>query len=475
MEKVPQTTGPGQNRTENKMGVMPVPKLIFTMSLPMMISMLVQALYNVVDSIFVSQINENALTAVSLAFPVQNLMIAVASGTGVGVNALLSRSLGEKNFDQANKAANNSVLLTALSYLVFLLAGLFGSRAFFSMQTSDPQIIEYGTQYMTIVCTLSFGLFLQVNMERLLQSTGLTIYNMFTQGLGAILNIIFDPILIFGYFGFPKMGVAGAAAATVLGQIVAAALGVFFNFVRNKEITLSIRQMRFDGFTVKSIYIVGVPSILMMSIGSVMTFGMNKILMAFSSTAVAVFGVYFKLQSFFFMPVFGLNNGIVPIIAYNYGARSRKRIMQAIRIGCGTAFIMMLFGFIMFQSIPGTLLGFFNASEDMISMGSIALRIISISYLAAGFSIILGSVFQGLGNGVYSLTVSACRQLLVLLPSAWLLARIFNNVNAVWWSFPIAEIASILMTLILFRRIYNQRIRPLDDYSAIPQPEESSL
>lgn len=475
MEKAPKITGSGQEQTENKMGIMPVPRLIFTMSLPMMISMLVQALYNVVDSIFVSQINENALTAVSLAFPVQNLMIAVASGTGVGVNALLSRSLGEKNFDQVNKAANNSVLLTALSYLVFLLLGLFGSRTFFALQTSDPQIVEYGTQYMTIICTCAFGMFLQINMERLLQSTGLTLYNMFTQGLGAILNIIFDPILIFGYFGFPKMGVAGAAAATVFGQIVAAVLGILFNLIRNKEITLSLKRMRFDGPTVKSIYIVGVPSILMMSIGSVMTFGMNKILMAFTSTAVAVFGVYFKLQSFFFMPVFGLNNGIVPIIAYNYGARSRKRIMQAIRIGCCAAFIMMLFGFIMFQLVPGTLLGFFNASEDMLAMGSIALRIISFSYLAAGFSIMLGSVFQGLGNGVYSLIVSACRQLLVLLPSAWLLARIFNNVNAVWWSFPIAEVASILMTLILFRRIYKQRIRPLDNYDADTLPKESSV
>ncbi len=464
MEKERMTTDTGQNRAENKMGVMPVPRLIFTMSLPMMISMLVQALYNVVDSIFVSQINENALTAVSLAFPIQNLMIAVASGTGVGVNALLSRSLGEKNFKQANKAANNSILLSALSYLVFLFAGIFGSRLFFASQTSDPQIVEYGTQYMTIICTLSFGVFMQVNMERLLQSTGLTLYNMFTQGLGAILNIIFDPILIFGYFGFPKMGVAGAAAATVFGQIVAASLGVFFNLTRNKEIALSPgRILHPDGPTIKSIYLVGVPSILMMSIGSVMTFGMNKILLAFSSTAAAVFGVYFKLQSFFFMPVFGLNNGVVPIIAYNYGARSSKRILQAIKIGCGTAFAFMIFGFCLFQLIPGRLLSLFNASEDMLALGSTALRIISLSYLVSGFSIMLGSVFQGLGNGVYSLTVSVCRQLLVLLPSAWLLARIFGSVDAVWWSFPIAEVASILVTLILYRRIYIQRIRSLDN------------
>jgi putative MATE family efflux protein len=458
MEKDKMTAAPGEMGAENKMGIMPVPKLILTMSLPMMISMLVQALYNVVDSIFVSQINENALTAVSLAFPIQNLMIAVASGTGVGVNALLSRSLGEKNFKQANKAANNSILLTVLSYLVFLLVGLFGSRLFFTAQTSDPEIVEYGVQYMSIICTLSLGVFIQVNMERLLQSTGLTFYNMITQGLGAIINIILDPILIFGYFGLPKMGVAGAAIATVIGQLVGASLGIYFNFRKNKEIHLSPKAMRFDGPTVKAIYIVGVPSILMMSIGSVMTFGMNKILLMFSSTAAAVFGVYFKLQSFFFMPVFGLNNGIVPIIAYNYGAKNKKRIMQAVKIGCCTAFVLMMIGLAIFQMIPGTLLGFFNASDEMLAIGCTALRIISISYLFAGFCIIIGSIFQALGNGVYSLIVSVCRQLLVLLPCAYLLARTFNSVDAVWWAYPISEVVSIIVSLILFRRIYRAKI-----------------
>lgn len=452
---------PVQPQKENKMGVMPIPKLLLTMSLPMVISMLVQALYNIVDSIFVSQINENALTAVSLAFPIQNLMIAVATGTGVGVNALLSRSLGEKNFSQANKAANNSILLSIVSYLVFALIGVFGARPFFMTQTSDPQIIEYGCQYMSIVCIFSFGLFIQINMERLLQSTGLTVYTMLTQGTGAILNIIFDPILIFGKFGFPKMGVAGAAAATVFGQIVAMILGIYFNFFKNKEIKLSLRRMRFDGKTVKNIYIVGIPSILMMSIGSVMTFGMNKILLAFSSTAAAVFGVYFKLQSFFFMPVFGLNNGMVPIIAYNYGARRRQRILHTIRLSCAAAVCLMLCGLAVFNLIPDVLLGFFNASDDMLAIGCPALRIISISYIFAGFCIVIGSVFQALGNGVYSLATSVCRQLCVLLPAAWILARTFG-LDAVWWSFPIAEIASVTLTLILFQRIYRQKLQGLD-------------
>lgn len=455
-----QKTAINQSQKENKMGTMPIPRLLVSMSLPMIISMLVQALYNVVDSIFVSQINENALTAVSLAFPIQNLMIAVASGTGVGVNALLSRSLGEKNYEQANRAANNSVLLTLCSYAVFALVGIFGSRLFFASQTTDSQIQEYGFQYMSIICTLSFGVFAQVNMERLLQSTGLTFYNMITQGTGAIINIIFDPILIFGYFGFPKMGVAGAAAATVFGQIVAMLLGIYFNFKKNTEIKLSLKRMRFHGPTVKMIYIVGIPSILMMSIGSIMTFGMNKILLMFSSTAAAVFGVYFKLQSFFFMPIFGMNNAIVPVIAFNYGARNKKRIMDSMRLGCIAAFVMMMLGLIAFNVIPDVLLRFFNASEDMLSIGCKALRTISLSYIFAGFCIVIGSVFQALGNGVYSLIVSVCRQLLVLLPSAWILAQT-AGLDAVWWSFPIAELASIAMSVILFRRIYRQKIQPL--------------
>lgn len=450
----------GEQIQENKMGVMPVPKLLLTMSLPMIISMLVQALYNVVDSIFVSHINENALTAVSLAFPVQNLMIAVATGTGVGINALLSRSLGEKNYKQANKAANNSILLAILGFSVFCLFGIFGAHAFFAAQTDDAQIIEYGVQYLTVVCGLSFGIFMEITMERLLQSTGRTVFTMITQATGALLNIIFDPILIFGYFGFPKMGIMGAAAATVFGQIVAMTLGIYFNLRKNPDIRLSPGEMRPDARTIKSIYAVGVPSILMMSIGSVMTFGMNKILLLFSSTAAAVFGIYFKLQSFFFMPVFGLNNGMVPIIAYNYGARKKDRILHTIRLSCTVAFVIMALGFAVFQLMPETLLHLFNASDNLIAIGCQALRAISWSYFGASIGIVFGSVFQALGNGVYSLIVSVARQLLVLLPAAWILAELFG-LSAVWWSFPIAEVAAVVLSLFLMRRIYRQKIQTI--------------
>ena len=359
-----------KNVKENKMGTMPIPKLLFTMSLPLILSMLVQALYNIVDSIFVAQINENALTAVSLAFPIQNLMIAVASGTGVGVNALLSKSLGEKDMDKVNKAANNGVLLAICSFLAFVVIGLAGSRVFFSAQTTDPEILEYGVRYMTVVCACSLGLFMQIMVERLLQSTGMTIYNMVSQGTGAIVNIILDPVFIFGIGFVPKMGVTGAAVATVIGQFFGMCIGIYFNVKKNKEISLSFKRMRFDKETVKGIYVVGVPSILMMSIGSVMTYGMNKILLGFSSTAAAVFGVYFKLQSFFFMPVFGLNNSLVPIIAFNYGAKNKARIMHTIKLGCGAAVGILVFGALIFQTMPATLLRMFNASEDMIGIGT---------------------------------------------------------------------------------------------------------
>lgn len=460
MEKTNTAGNAGESRKENKMGIMPIPKLLLSMSLPMIISMIVQALYNVVDSIFVSQISENALTAVSLAYPVQNLMIAVASGTAVGVNALLSRSLGEKNYQQVDKTANTSILLAVIGSLVFCLFGLFCSRIFFTIQTNDPEIIEFGVQYMTIICCLSIGVFMQVTLERLLQSTGRTFYTMITQGTGAILNIIFDPILIFGYFGFPKMGVTGAALATVFGQIVAMLLAAWFNIKCNHEIHVHPSHMRLEGKTIKAIYSVGIPSILMMSIGSVMTFGMNKILMVFSSTATAVFGVYFKLQSFFFMPVFGLNNGMVPIIAFNYGARKKDRITHTIRLSCTFAFVMMILGLIAFQLIPDKLLLLFNASDDMIAIGSSALRTISWSYLFAGFCIVFSSVFQALGNGIYSLLISVARQLVVLLPAAFLLSKAFG-LDAVWWSFPIAEIASITLSVVFFKQIYKNKIQIL--------------
>lgn len=442
------------------MGYMPIGKLLFGMALPMILSMLVQALYNVVDSIFVAQLNENSLTAVSLAFPVQNLIIAFASGTGVGINALLSRSLGEKNFDRADKAANTGILLNLITAIAFCLFGIFASRFYFSVQTADPELIEYGHQYLSIVCICSFGVFLQITFERLLQSTGKTIYTMFTQGLGAIINIILDPIMIFGLFGFPKMGVAGAALATVTGQIIAMCIGFYFNIKKNTEIHIGRSRLRLHKQTVKAIYQVGVPSIVMMSIGSIMTFGMNKILLMFSSTAAAVFGVYFKLQSFFFMPVFGLTNGMVPIVAFNFGARNKQRITKTIKTSIITATCMMLVGLTTFQLIPDILLTLFNASEEMMEIGCAALRTISWSYIFAGFAIVCSSVFQALGNGVYSLIVSACRQILVILPVSYFLAMTFG-LTVVWWSFPIAEIVSLILCLLLFRKIYTDKIAVL--------------
>ena len=445
---------------ENKMGVMPVNRLILTMSLPMILSMLVQALYNIVDSMFVSRLSENALTAVSLAFPAQNLMIAVATGTGVGVNAALSRSLGERNFDRANKIADHAVFLAIASYAVFTVLGLFFSRQFFLWQTDIEEIVDQGTDYLRICTLFSFGLFLEIACERLLQSTGKTIYSMYTQGLGAIINIIFDPIMIFGLFGFPKMGVAGAAAATVFGQILAAVLGIFLNKTRNQEIHVSFRGFRPNSEIIRHIYSVGIPSIIMSSIGSVMTFGMNKILIGFTSTATAVFGVYFKLQSFVFMPVFGLNNGTVPIIAYNYGAAKPDRILKTLKLAICYAVGIMLIGFAVFQLLPDKLLLIFEASENMLSIGVPALRIISVSFLFAGYCIVCSSMFQALGHGLLSLLVSVFRQLLVLLPSAFLLSKI-GGLDLVWYSFPIAEICSIFFSTYFLRHVYKKEIEPL--------------
>ncbi len=447
-------------RPENKMGVMPIPKLLISMALPMMIAMLVQALYNVVDSIFVSQLGENALTAVSLAFPIQNLMIAVATGTGVGVNALLSKSLGEKNFPLVNKAAINAVFLYVCSYLLFLVFGLTGVRFFFTSQTDVAEIVEYGVDYLQICCIASFGLFLQICFERLLQSTGKTFHTMLVQGVGAVMNIILDPIFIFGLLGMPRMEVAGAALATVLGQIGGMLVGLFFNLAKNPEIHLSLQGFRPDWQTIKRIYAVGVPSIVMASISSVMTFGVNKILLAFSSTATAAFGVYFKLQSFIFMPVFGLNNGMVPIISYNYGARNKARIIHTIKLSIAYAVLIMVVGFGIFQLFPDKLLAMFNASPELLAIGVPSLRIISVSFLFAGFCIVAGSVFQSMGNGVHSLIVSIARQLVVLLPVAFLLS-LTGRLEAVWWAFPIAELVSVALSSLFLFQTYKRVIKPI--------------
>ena len=446
---------------ENKMGIMPVPKLLISMSLPMMISMLVQALYNIVDSMFVAQLNENALTAVSLAFPVQNLMIAVSAGTGVGVNALLSRNLGEKNFEGANKTARNGIFLGIISCVIFAIFGIFGARFFYIAQTDNAEIIEYGTQYLSIICAMSAGIFMQVTFERLLQSTGKTVYSMITQASGAIINIILDPIMIFGLYGFPALGVTGAALATITGQMIAVCICLYFNVKKNHEININMKKFRPDKVTITNIYRVGVPSIIMQSIGSVMTFGMNNILLMFSSTAAAVFGIYFKLQSFIFMPVFGLTNGLIPIIAYNYGARNKQRIIQTMKLSVIISVSIMVVGTIIFQTIPEFLLrNLFEASDHMVEIGVPALRIISLCFIIAGFCIIFGSVFQAMGNGVYSLIVSVCRQLLTILPLAYIFAKVFG-LHMVWWSLPLAELVSLAVSTILLKRIYQQKIKPL--------------
>lgn len=452
--------------TENKMGVMPIKRLLISMSLPIMASMLVQALYNVVDSIFVAQINENALTAVSLAFPIQNLMIAIAVGTGVGINSLLSRALGEKNSKRASDVANNGILLGLLGYIIFLIFGLFFSRSYFASQTQDTQIIEYGVTYLSIVCIGSIGVFMQVIFERLLQSTGNTFHTMITQGTGAIINIILDPILIFGLLGAPKMGIAGAAVATVIGQIVAAILALVFNITLNKDISIQTESIRPNFKVIKDIYAISIPSIIMLSITSITTYGINNILINFTATATAVYGVYFKLQSFVFMPVFGLNNGMVPIIGYNYGAKNKDRIIETIKLSIIYAVGIMTIGLTIIQVFPEKLLMLFNASEDMLSIGVPALRIISLSYIFAGISIVSSSVFQAFGNGVLSLLSAITRQLVVLLPVAYGLS-LMGNVNYIWWSYPIAEIIALILSIIFLKYIYDNKILPLNSEECI--------
>ena len=447
---------------ENKMGVMPVGKLLMSMSLPIMVSMLIQALYNIVDSMFVARISEDALTAVSLAFPIQNLMIAVATGTGVGMNSLLSKALGAKDFDRSNRAATNGLFVLVLSCVPFMLFGGLLTDWFMRTQTDIESIILHGDSYLRVVCLVSVGAFGAIAVERLLQATGKTVYSMITQAVGAVVNIALDPVLIFGLCGLPAMGVTGAAVATVISQCVSFVLGIVFNVCCNREISLSYRGFRPDGHIIGRIYAVGVPSILMASIGSVMTFFMNRILIAFSSTATAVLGVYFKLQSFIFMPIFGLNNGLVPIVSYNYGAKKKKRMMRSIKLAILTALCIMAAGFLAFELIPDQLMGLYNASEHMLSIGEPALRIIGIHFLIAGYCIVAGSVFQALGNALPSLITSLARQLVVLLPVAWLLAQT-GNVNNVWWAFPIAEVMSAAMTTLFFVREYRAKIKPLPE------------
>ena len=441
---------PEETLRENKMGTMPENKLLLSMAVPMMISMLVQALYNIVDSIFVSRICEDALTAVSMAFPWQNIVIAIAVGFGVGINALLSRALGQKNDERVNQVAVNGLLLAGLSYLLVLVAGLIGIRAYMRTQTDIETIVNYGITYLNICILCSFGVFVEITFERFLQATGRTVYSMITQLTGAITNIILDPILIFGLLGFPKLGIAGAAWATVIGQCVGAVVAVMLNHFKNPEVHLRLRHIRPNGRLMGEITAISIPSIIMSCISSLTCFVMNMILIAYSSTAVAVFGVYFKLQSFVFMPVFGLNNGIVPIIAYNYGAQKPERIHKTIRLGMVYAVAIMLVGLLIFQLIPKELLLMFDASDAMLEIGAPALRIMSLAFVFAGIGIVSGSSCQAFGYSVYSMLISIARQIVVLIPAAYLLS-LTGVLRSIWFAFPIAEIFSLILSLFFLR------------------------
>ncbi len=450
---------------DNKMRTMPVGKLLLTMALPLAISMLVQAFYNVVDSFYVSQISESAVTALSLAFPIQNLLIGFATGVGVGMNALLSKSLGEGNQDRANRAAGNGMFLALLFSAVFVAFGFLGAEPFFRMQSEVEETVQGGVSYIAICSVFSLGVFVEILGERLLQASGRTVYTLFTQGLGAVLNILLDPVFIFGFepLGIAPMGIAGAAVATVIGQWVAAIMAMIFNFTRNPDVKLKLSYLRPMGDIVKKILSVGIPSIIMMAIGSVMTFGMNQIFLGFKDygeTAAGVFGIYFKLQSFVLMPLFGINNAAISIIAYNYGARQPKRITGTLKCSLGAALTIMLVGLGVFQLFPDQLLGIFKPSETFLALGKSALRIVSIHFPIAAVGIALGASFQALGNGIYSTITSLCRQLVALLPAAYLLS-LTGDVHAVWWSFPFAEVVSLIVSLILFSRIYRRKIRTL--------------
>lgn len=450
---------------ENKLGVMPITKLIWNMSLPIIASMLVQALYNIVDSWFVSRVSEQALTAVSLAFPAQNLMIGLATGTAVGVNALMGRALGAGLRERADKVANNGVFLAVVGFVISALLGLACSDLFFRSQTQVENIIQMGNDYLRIVTIGSLGMFCQIMYERLLQGTGRSILSMYTQGLGAIINIILDPIFIFGL----KMGVAGAAVATIIGQFCGCALAIYFNHKKNTDITLSLRGFRPNWRLIGEIYAIGLPSVIMIAIGSVMTFLMNKILITYHAaheTAATAFGVYFKLNSFIFMPIFGLNNGVIPIVAYNYGAQNRRRMMATIKRSALYACCIMVFGTVLFWAIPDTLLRLFDASDVMLAAGVPALRIISLSFCMAGACIALGSSFQALGKSMYSMITSIVRQLVFLIPIAYVLARYgasVGNSDLVWWCYPLAEIFSLTLTLVFFSRMYKTIIAPLPE------------
>lgn len=445
---------------ENKMGVMPVGKLLVNMALPMIISMLVQAFYNIVDSVYVSQVSESAVTALSLAFPVQNMQIGFAVGVGVGVNALLSQSLGRKDQESVNWAAGQGVFLALVATGLFMLFGFFGVRPYYTMQSTVAETVEGGIAYTSICCIFTVGVFIQVLCERLLQATGRAMQTMILQGTGAIINIILDPVFIHGWWGMPKMGVAGAAVATVIGQCTGAVLGIYLNLRHNPEVQLHVKFMKPNWKVIAPILEVGIPSVIMNGIGSVMNFGMNQILQGFNEVATGVFGIYYKLQSLFFMPLFGINNATISILAYNYGARKPKRIVHTLKLATAVAVCIMLVGLAVFLLFPQALLGIFNPTEEFLAIGVKALRILCLPFPVAAICISLGASFQALGKGSYSTIVSLCRQLIVLLPVAYLLS-LTGSVDNVWWSFPIAEVMSALVTGLLFAKLYRQKVKPL--------------
>lgn len=444
------------------MGVMPVRKLLINMSLPMVISMFVQAMYNLIDSVFVAQIDQDALTAVNMAFPMQSLMIAFQTGLGVGMNALVSRLLGEKRPKDAGRAAIHGLILTLVNYLIFLTVGLTLTRTFYELQSINPAVVEYGVEYLSIVCVFGFGLFFQICFERFLQSTGKTVYSMIMQGVGAFINIFLDPVFIFGIpsLGIPSMGVRGAAIATVLGQCIGCTLGGILHFTKNRELKLDFKSFKIDFSTVRKIYAVGVPSILMSALVSVMTYIMNIILKSYEEVAATAFGVYFKLQSFVVMPVFGMNNGIVPIIAYNYGAGKGERIVKTIKLGVCYAVAVMLVGLALFQIFPGFFLGFFKPDEDLLRVGIPALRTLSLSFVFAGASIVMTSAFQALGSGVKSLFVFIVRLLVPTLPLAWLLGKL-GGISALWFALPICDLLGVVLAAVFMRRTYFKTIKPM--------------
>jgi len=445
---------------ENKMGTMPVLPLIFSMALPAMFSMLVQALYNIVDSIFISQYDPvNALAAVSLAYPVQMLIISVAVGTGVGLNSLISRRLGEGRQEEANAAATHGIFLGLASGLVFLVFGVFFVRPFFEAFSDNAVLVEMAIQYTRICTVCSFGVFIECGLEKTLQATGDMIHPMQFLLTGAITNIILDPIMIFGYLGFPELGVTGAAVATVLGQLLAMAYALWVALRKSHLVKIDLRGFRPNGKIIKDIYTVGFPSIVMQSIGSVLTAGMNLILISFSDVAVSVMGIYFKLQSFVFMPVFGLNQGVMPIMGYSYGARKKARLLEALKWGVCIAAAIMVIGTLLFWAIPDRLMGLFNPTPELLELGVPALRIISLSFIPAAFGIMFGTIFQATGCGVRSLIISILRQLVVILPVAWYLARF--GVGYVWYAFPTAEIVSIGASVLFFLDLYKRRIKNL--------------